>query len=29
MKESILQRHEIAKETPISKRLPIPKIKHE
>lgn len=29
MKESILQRHEIAKETPISKRLPIPKLKHE
>lgn len=29
VKESILQRHEIAKETPISKRLPIPKIKHE
>ena len=29
MKERILQRHEIAKETPISKRLPIPKIKHE
>ena len=29
IKESILQRYEIAKETPISQRPPIPKIKNE